>query len=241
MRARDPRPRGGTVASAPNIGSERTRTMQLVIGNKNYSSWSMRPWVLLTQAGIPFEETNIWLGQADTAANIARYSPSGTVPVLIDGELSVHDSLAICEYLAEKYPEKNLWPRDAAPRARARSLAAEMHSGFTGMRGRMPMNIRNRYPGKGLTPEAAADIARISAAWSDALARSGGPWLFGAFGIADAMFAPVVFRFQTYGVALAGAAAEYQKTMLATPALIRLAELAAAEGHATARYDSLYP
>lgn len=214
--------------------------LHLVIGNKNYSSWSMRPWVLMTQAGIPFEETTIWLGEADTAANIARYSPSGTVPVLIDGDLTVHDSLAICEYLAEKFPQKNLWPKDAAMRARARSLAAEMHSGFARLRERLQMNIRNRYPGKGMTPEAAADIARIRAAWSDALARSGGPWLFGSFGIADAMFAPVVFRFQTYGVALEGKAAEYQDTMLATPALKKLMQLAAAEGHPTARYDSLY-
>jgi glutathione S-transferase len=214
--------------------------LRLVVGNKNYSSWSMRPWVLLTQAGIPFEETTVWLDQDDTRANIARYSAAGTVPVLIDGELTIGDSLAICEYLAEKYPDKNLWPREAAARARARSLAAEIHAGFVDLRSNMQMNIRNRYPGRGMTPAVAANIARISGAWSDALARSGGPWLFGAFGIADAMYAPVVFRFQTYAVALGGAAADYQKTMLETPALVKLAELAAVEGHAVARYDSIY-
>lgn len=214
--------------------------LRLVAGNKNYSSWSMRPWVLLTQAGIAFDESTVWLGEADTKTNIARYSATGTVPVLQDGELTVSDSLAICEYLAEKFPGKHLWPQDPAQRARARSLAAEMHSGFSALRGKMPMNVRNRYPGCGMTPEAAADIARIGAAWQDALVRSGGPWLFGGFCIADAMFAPVVFRFQTYAVALSGPAAAYQKTMLATPALVKLAELAAAEGRAQARYDSLY-
>jgi glutathione S-transferase len=200
----------------------------------------MRPWVLMTQAGIPFEEVTVWLDQDDTKANIARYSPAGTVPVLLDGDLAVGDSLAICETLAEKFPEKALWPLDAAARARARSLAAEMHSGFAALRASMTMNIRKRLPGRGMTSAVAADIDRISAAWSDALARSGGPWLFGAFGIADAMYAPVVFRFQTYGVALSGAAADYQRTMLATPALVKLAELAAAEGHPQPRYDNLY-
>jgi glutathione S-transferase len=214
--------------------------LRLVIGNKNYSSWSMRPWLLMTQAGIPFEEIVVWLDQDDTRANIARYSPSGTVPVLLDGELTVGDSLAICEYLAEKFPDKALWPPDAAARARARSLAAEMHSGFAALRANMTMNIRKRLPGRGMTPEVEADIARISGAWADALSRSAGPWLFGAFGIADAMYAPVVFRFQTYGVALSGGAADYQRTMLATPALVQLAELAAAEGHPQARYDDLY-
>ncbi len=214
--------------------------LRLIIGNKNYSSWSMRPWVLMTQAGIRFEETTVWLGEDATAANIARYSPAGLLPVLLDGDLAVNDSLAICEYLAEKFPDKSLWPKDPAQRARARSLAAEMHSGFANLRGSLQMNIRNRYPGKGMTPQAATDIARIGAAWSDALARSGGPWLFGAFCITDAMFAPVVFRFQTYAVALSGKAADYQRTMLATPALVKLMELAAAEGHAMPRYDDIY-
>lgn len=214
--------------------------LKLVIADKNYSSWSMRPWILMTQAGIAFEEIQVWLREPDTKASIARYSPSGTVPVLLDGDLTVHDSLAICEYLAEKFPEKKLWPTDVKQRARARSVSAEMHSSFTGLRSRMPMNIRNRYPGKGMTEEAAADLARLTALWSECLARSGGPYLFGEFGIADAMYAPVVFRLQTYGVATDGPALQYQKTMLATPALVQLMREAAAEPHPLASYDDIY-
>lgn len=218
--------------------------LKLVIGNKNYSSWSMRPWVLMTQAGIAFEEVQLWLGAPDTAASIARYSPSGTVPVLIDTdgarELTVWDTLAIAEYLAEKFPEKKLWPAQTALRARARSVAAEMHSSFTALRTHMPMNIRNRYPGKGMTPEVAADIARLQALWSECLEVSGGAFLFGEFCIADAMFAPVIFRLQTYAVTMQGKAAAYVQQMLAAPALVKLAQLAAAEGHATPRYDDKY-
>jgi glutathione S-transferase len=172
--------------------------LTLVIGNKNYSSWSMRTWVLMTQAGIAFDEVQVWLAEPDTAASIARHSPSGTVPVLIDQDgarqIKVWDSLAICEYLAEKFPAKHLWPADTALRARARSASAEMHSSFTALRTHMPMNIRNRYPGCGMTPETAADIARLQALWSECLNTSGGPYLFGGFCIADAMFAPVIFR-----------------------------------------------
>lgn len=218
--------------------------LKLVIGNKNYSSWSMRPWVLLTQAGIPFEEVQIWLGEPDTAAQIARHSPTGTVPVLMDtvngAALRIWDSLAICEYLAEKFPDKALWPADVAARAHARAISAEMHSGFSALRTHMPMNIRNRYPGKGMAEGVAADIARVSAIWRDCTERSGGPFLFGAFSVADAMFAPVVFRLQTYGVALEGAAAAYAQRMLAAPALVKLAQLAQAEGRPQARYDSKY-
>ena len=218
--------------------------LKLVIGNKNYSSWSMRPWVLMTQAGIAFEEVQLWLGEPDTAASIARYSPSGTVPVLIDTdgarELKVWDTLAIAEYLAEKFPAKKLWPAETALRARARSVSAEMHSSFTALRTHMPMNIRNSYPGKGMTPEVAADIARLQALWSECLEVPGGPFLFGEFCIADAMFAPVIFRLQTYAVTMQGKAAAYVQQMLAAPALVKLAQLAAAEGHATPRYDDKY-
>ncbi len=218
--------------------------LRLVIGNKNYSSWSMRPWVLMTQAGIVFEEIQVWLAEPDTAANIARHSPSGTVPVLLDedgaGTIKVWDSLAIAEYLAEKFPHKKLWPADSALRARARSASAEMHSGFTVLRTHMPMNIRNRYPGKGMNADVAADIARLQALWSECIEASGGPFLFGEFCIADAMFAPVVFRLQTYNVAMQGNAAAYMRHMLAAPALVNLAQLAAAEGHATPRYDDKY-
>ena len=218
--------------------------LKLVIGNKNYSSWSMRPWVLMTQAGIAFEEIQIWLAEPDTAAQIARHSPSGTVPVLHDQtsgrDVNVWDSLAIGEYLAEQFPAMHLWPQDPAQRARARSVSAEMHSGFTALRTHMPMNIRNRYPGCGMTPEVAADIARLQALWSECVETSGGPFLFGAFCIADAMFAPVVFRLQTYAVTMQGKAAAYVQQMLAAPALVQLAQLAAVEGHATPRYDDKY-
>ncbi len=214
--------------------------LKLIVGNKNYSSWSMRPWVLMTQTGIPFEETTVWLGEADTRANIARWSPAGTVPVLVDGDLTVSDSLAICEYLAEQYPDKSLWPRDPGAGGPARALGCVMDASFGKLRAKMPMNVRNRYPGKGMTPEVAADIARVSSIWSEYVTRSGGPYLFGSFCIADAMYAPVVLRFQTYGVALEGAAAAYQQTMLRSSALVKLAEAAAAEGHAQPGYDTLY-
>lgn len=214
--------------------------MRLVIGNKNYSSWSMRPWLLMKQLAIPFEEVQVWLDTPDTVTDIARYSPSGRVPALLDGDLSIWDSLAICEYLAEKFPDKHLWPADQASRARARAVAAEMHSGFTDLRTCMPMNIRNRYPGKGMNSAVAADIARVGEIWSQSLAASGGPFLFGSFGIADAMYGPVVLRFQTYGVELSGDAARYARTMLAAPAFVELAKLAAAEGRAQKKYDGLY-
>ena len=204
----------------------------------------MRPWVLMTQAGIAFEEIQTWLGEPDTAEQIARYSPSGTVPVLIDTdgarEIKVWDTLAIAEYLAEKFPARKLWPADAALRARARSVSAEMHSGFTALRTHLPMNIRNRYPGKGMNPEVAADLARLQAMWTQCLDVSDGPFLFGEFSIADAMFAPVVFRLQTYGVSMHGRAAAYVQRMLTAPALVQLAQLAALEGHATPRYDGKY-
>ncbi len=214
--------------------------LRLVIGNKNYSSWSMRPWLLMKQIGIPFEEVQVWLDTPDTVADIARYSPSGRVPALIDGEISIWDSLAICEYLAERFPHKRLWPADQARRAHARAIAAEMHAGLMNLRTRMPMNIRNRYPGCGMNDAVAGDIARVGKIWSQCLSASGGPFLFGEFGIADAMYGPVVFRFQTYGVELAGDAAQYTRTMLAAPAFVELAQLAAAEGRAQIKYDGLY-
>ncbi len=195
--------------------------LTLVIGNKNYSSWSMRPWLVLRQAGIPFAEVRIPLYRPDSAAELAAWSPSGKVPALHDGDIRVWDSLAICEYLHERFPDKQLWPRDATARAVARSVSAEMHSGFTDLRQNMVMNIRARHPGKGRTPECLADIERILAIWADCRARfgGGGDFLFGRFGIADAMYAPVVLRFLTYGVALTGAAKDYADTVLALPAL----------------------
>lgn len=195
--------------------------LTLVIGNKNYSSWSMRPWLLMRQTGIPFEEIRIPLYVPGSEIELAKWSPSSKVPALHDGNIRVWDSLAICEYLAERFPDRQLWPADAAARAVARSVSAEMHAGFGALREHMSMNIRARHPGQGRTPECLADIARILAIWTDCRARHSqdGDFLFGRFGIADAMFAPVVLRFQTYGVALEGAAGAYARAILALPAL----------------------
>ena len=183
--------------------------MQLVIGNKNYSSWSMRPWVLMKQAGIPFEEVMLRFDgfTPDSAfkTRLAQHSPAGCVPVLLDRDLAVWDTLAIAEYLAETFPEKVLWPADPRQRARARSLCAEMHSGFSALRTACPMNIEASLPEVGRRvlaeqPAVQADLDRIVQIWSEQLQAQGGPMLFGAFTIADAYFAPVVTRIATYGL-----------------------------------------
>jgi glutathione S-transferase len=213
--------------------------MKLVIGDKNYSSWSMRPWVLMKHFGIPFEEIMVPLAEANTHASIARHSPSGRVPCLItdDGQ-SIWDSLAIAETLAERFPQQALWPRDAAARARARSVSAEMHSGFMDLRSNMWMNIRASFPGKGATPGALADVARIDELWRDCLAASGGPFLFGEFSIADAMYAPVVMRFNTWQPALSAEAAAYAKRVTAAPAVHAWIADALAEQHPVDKYDT---
>ena len=188
----------------------------LVIGNKNYSSWSMRPWVLMKQLGIAFEEKRLRFHSDEWDAEIERWSPSRLVPVLWRGEQSVWDTLAIMETLNEWHPEKDVWPRDAMARAFARSISAEMHSGFRDLRANMPMNIRASHPGKGMSAEVQANIARIERLWSEARRRfgAGGPFLFGAFGAADAMYAPVVMRFKTYAVKLEAESARYCEAML---------------------------
>jgi len=183
--------------------------LRLVIGNKNYSSWSLRPWLALKMLGLPFEEVRIPLYGPGSKEAILRHSPSGKVPCLVDGDIAVWDSLAILEYLAERHPQ--LWPPERAERAKARSIAAEMHSGFPNLRQRMSMNVRRRHPGKGRTPEAMAEIARIVAIWSEAR----GPFLFGDFGAADAMFAPVALRFRTYEVELPPPCRAYADALLA--------------------------
>ncbi|SAL82588.1 glutathione S-transferase domain-containing protein [Caballeronia arvi] len=194
--------------------------MKLVIGDKFNSSWSMRPWILLTHFGIPFEETLIRLGQPDTKSKILEVSPSGKVPCLVtDAGDAVWESLAIAETIAEMHPEHAMWPRDAAARARARSVSAEMHAGFADLRQNMPMEITTHAPGTGATPEALANIARIEAIWAECLAESGGPFLFGEFCIADAMFAPVVMRFNTYAPKLSATSLEYGKRITALPAV----------------------
>ena len=185
--------------------------LELVIGNKNYSSWSMRPWVLLRQAEIPFQEIQLKFAQDVSVIGVEKYSPTRKVPVLlVDGE-PVWDTLAICETAAELFPEKQLWPQEARARRVARSVCAEMHSGFQALRSRMPMNIRGRYPGKGLTAESQKDINRVVELWTDCRERFGGPgnFLFGRFSTADAFFAPVVMRFHTYGVTVPSLAQAY--------------------------------
>ena len=193
--------------------------LTLVIGNKNYSSWSMRPWVLMKELGIAFEEKKLRFHSDEWDAEIERWSPSRLVPVLWRGNDSVWDSLAIMEALNEWHPGKNVWPADAAARAFARSIAAEMHSGFRDLRNNMPMNIRASHPGRGMNAEVKADIERIERLWGEARKRFGarGPFLFGAFSAADAMYAPVVMRFTTYGVGLGTEAARYCEAMRAAP------------------------
>ena len=195
--------------------------MQLVIGNNNYSSWSLRPWIAMKVLGIAFDEVRIPLYQPGSKERILGYSPAGKVPILRDGETVVWDSLAILEYLAERH--RQVWPADAAQRAKARAVSAEMHSGFARLREHMSMNTRKRYPGKGRTPEVLADIARIDAIWSEAK----GPFLFGAFTAADAMYAPVVLRFRTYEVEVRKKS--YMDAMLALPAMREWIEAAERE------------
>ena len=200
--------------------------LKLYIGNKNYSSWSMRPWVLLTQAGIPFEEV---MARFDSFASdsgfkkvIGPVSPVGKVPALVDGDLVVWDTLAIAEYLAEKFPDKQLWPADVKARARARSICAEMHSGFVALRSACPMNIEASLPEIGQLAwrdksAVRADVARLVAMWSELLAQHGGPMLFGAFSVADAYFAPVVMRLQGYALPVPDAIAAYMQRVCALP------------------------
>lgn len=192
----------------------------LHIGDKSYSSWSLRPWLVLRHAGLAFEEVLIRLRQPGTKAAIAAVSPSGKLPCLHHGALRLGESLAIAEYAAELAPLAGLWPADRATRAKARAVATEMHAGFAALRQTRPMDIPARHPaGTGSTPESDADVARVVAIWTEARAahRAEGPYLFGPFTIADAMFAPVVTRFVTYGVDPGGAALDYMRTIWRDP------------------------
>ncbi len=185
--------------------------LKLVIGNKNYSSWSMRPWVLLREAGIAFEEVQLKFDDAGHIAEARKYSPAGQVPVLLIGSEPVWDSLAICETAADLFPEKQLWPADARARQVARAVCAEMHAGFRNLRRAMPMNIRSSFPGKGMSAEVQCDIDRIVTIWQSCRERHAGQgaMLFGSFSIADAYYAPVVMRFMTHAVALPPQAQAY--------------------------------
>ena len=217
------------------LAAARQPGLTLVIGTKNLSSWSMRPWVALTAFNIPFTEVRVELDRPDTSSKIARYTHSGRVPVLLAGDITIWDSLAICEYLAEQFPDKHLWPQDVAARATARSICAEMHSSFTSLRSTMPMNITASLRGQGRTPETQADIGRVSEIWEECLCRFGhNEFLFGDFSLSDAFFAPVVTRFNTYGVALPPALSAYCERVTRHPAVARWIEGARAEGDRSA-------
>jgi glutathione S-transferase len=198
--------------------------LQLIIANKNYSSWSFRPWLAMKVLGIAFEETVISLDDPDFKGRLAAFGGAGKVPVLVDGDIRIWESLAILEYLAEKFPAAGLWPTAPAARAHARSAASEMHAGFTSLRRQLPMNVRRRVIPRRLDEDTAAgvaaDVARINAIWNESRSRHGvdGPFLYGKFGAADAMFAPVVWRFHTYAVEVGAVAREYMRAHTALPA-----------------------
>jgi glutathione S-transferase len=190
--------------------------LKLVIGNKRYSSWSLRPWLLLKYANIEFEEIKIYLFKENFKEKILQYSPSGKVPILIDGDISVWESLAICEYLAEKFPENNFWPKERAAKAMARSISSEMHAGFTNLRQSLPMNCVKKRSLKDIPEAAQKDIDRIIQIWETCrgIYKAEGDFLFGEFTIADCMYAPVATRFLTYGVQLPKLAEDYKNAIL---------------------------
>ena len=200
--------------------------LTLVIGNKNYSSWSLRPWIAMKVAGIDFDEIVIPLYEAGSREQVLKYSPTGKVPVLIDGDQHVWESLAILEHLAEEFPGAQLWPSDPRTRSHARVVAAEMHAGFAALRKACTMNFWLPPKPRPQSAEVMADVARIEALWADCRARFGqkshhaGPFLFGAFGAADAMYAPVVARFYNYGLPVGSDARAYMEAMMAVPAWI---------------------
>lgn len=209
--------------------------MKLIIANKTHSSWSLRPWLVLAEFGIPFEEVLVPFGPTfddpEWKRTVAEYTPARKVPSLVDGAIAVWDSIAIIEYIAETHPELPIWPRDKAARALARSISAEMHSSFTALRSACPMNLAWVHPARDRGPAVAADIARVTEIWRDARQRfgAGGPFLFGAFSAADAMFAPVTSRFTTYSVALDPVSAAYVETVQGTPGFQAWREAALAE------------
>jgi len=192
--------------------------LNLVIGNKNYSSWSLRPWIALKTLGIPFQETLIPFDFEGGNKEIKAVSSSGKVPMLIDGDLKIWESLAILEYLAERFPDRNVWPADAAGRAVARSVSSEMATGFFALRGQCPFNLHRKPAPLPADAARSADVARIDTIWRTLLEKSGGPFLFGAFSAADAMFAPVVGRFWSYELTPSPIAARYMEAIMALPA-----------------------
>ena len=196
--------------------------LTIYLGNRNYSSWSLRPWLVLKRTTVAFDEVVIPLYQSGSRETILKYSPSGRLPALRHGAVTVWDSLAICEYLAESFPNFALWPTEPAARAMARAVSAEMHAGFEALRQHLPMNVRSSFPGRDIAPEVQADINRVMAIWRDCRTRFGegrGEFLFGDFTIADAMFAPVVTRFRTYRIDLEREADAYCTAVMALPAM----------------------
>jgi len=195
-------------------------SLTLVIGNKNYSSWSLRPWIAMKVAGIPFEEIQIPLYEPGSRERMLEYSPAGKVPILIDGDEHVWESLAILEHLAERFPEARLWPSDRRARSHARAIASEMHGGFQPLRQNCTMNMWLPVKARPQPPEVLANVARIEQMWADCRARFGqsGPFLFGAFGAADAMYAPVVARFNTYGLPVSAKTRAYMDAVMGLPA-----------------------
>lgn len=216
-------------------------SLTLILASKAYSSWSFRPFILMRHFDIPFAEIVIPLGQETTRAEILRYSPSGKCPAMRDGDLVIWDSLAIIEYLAERFPELPIWPRETKARATARSLSAEMHSGFMALRANLPMNMRRPVKRREVPPDARVDIERIEAAWADARRRFGGSeeFLFGDFCAADAMFAPVVNRLHIYDVAVGAATRTYMNKVMALPACSDWQKGAETESWRIAKYEDL--
>lgn len=192
--------------------------MKLIFANRNYSSWSLRAWLVLRHFGIPFDEDLVLLNGEGWKENIRKKSPSGKVPVLVDGDVMIPETIAIIEYLNDKYPAKGIWPSSRVERALARAAAAEMHGGFNALRNAAPMNLRASHPGKVDLDEVAADLKRIERLWGDLISRSGGPYLFGSFTAADAMFAPVASRIRTYSLPVTDLASEYVEAIYALPA-----------------------
>jgi len=205
--------------------------LKLVMANKLYSSWSLRPWLVLSTFGIPFEEIIIPLRTPESRSRVLEYSPSGKVPALIDGEVTVWESLAIIEYLSEKFPDYAMWPRDGQARAHARSIAHEMHSGFQALRAGCPMHLGARFATPPLTEALRASIDRVEDIWSEARNRFAGgqPFLYGAFSAADAMYAPVVTRFDTYQIPVREATRVYMDAVLSHPAFVAWRDAALAE------------
>lgn len=196
-------------------------SLKLLIGNKRYSSWSLRPWIALKVLGIPFEELLFPLYEPGSSERVLKYSPTGKVPALIDGEIVVWESLAILDYLADRFPDTGMWPADLAARALARAVSAEMHAGFVPLRRHCPMNmLRDRKKQREIPPDVAANVKRIDAIWSEARTKhgNGGPFLFGAFSAADAMYAPIVSRFWSYAIPVGAVAKDYMDVMMALPA-----------------------